>query len=76
MNYTAVVSDLMDIRRFPSHGQMIAWRTARDIGLHQVEHLESRSDIWGMYWELYQHLAKVTGNTKRIFESRELTIIA
>lgn len=76
INPTAVVSDLMDIRRFPSHRQMIDWRTAKDIGLHQVEHLDSRSDLWKMYWELYQSLAKVSGHTKRVFESGELTIIA
>lgn len=75
-NHTAVVSDLMDIRRFPSHGQMIDWQTARDIGLHQVEHVDSRSDLWGMYWALYQSLATVSGNTRRVFESRQVTIIA
>ena len=75
-NYTAVVADLMDIRRFPSHSQMINWRTARNIGLEQVEYLDRRSDLWKMYWRLYQRLAAVSGSDRRVFESARQTIIA
>ena len=75
-NYTAVAAALMDIQRFPSHGQMIDWRTAKSIGLHQVEYLDRRSDLWKMYWCLYQRLAAVSGGNRRIFESARQTIIA
>ena len=76
INYTAVAAALMDIRRFPSHGQMIDWRTARSIGLEQVEYLDRRSDLWTMYWRLYRRLAAVSGDNRRVFESARQTIIA
>ena len=76
VNYTAVAAALMDIQRFPSHGQMIDWRTARSIGLDQVEYLDSRNDLWKMYWHLYRRLAAVSGNNRRVFESARRTIIA
>ena len=75
-NYTAVAAALMDIQRFPSHGQMIDWRTAQSIGLHQVEYLDRQSDLWKMYWRLYQRLAAVSGSNRRVFESARQTIIA
>lgn len=76
INYTAVAAALMDIRRFPSHSQMIDWRTARSIGLEQVEYLDRRSDLWTMYWRLYRRLAAVSGDNRRVFESARQTIIA
>lgn len=76
VNYTAVAAALMDIQKFPSHGQMIDWRTAKNIGLDQVEHLDGRSDLWKMYWRLYRRLAAVSGNNRRVFESAQRTIIA
>ena len=76
VNYTAVAAALMDIQKFPSHGQMIDWRTAKTIGLDQVEHLDGRSDLWKMYWRLYRRLAAVSGSNRRVFESAQRTIIA
>lgn len=76
VNYTAVAAALMDIQLFPSHGQMIDWRTAKSIGLDHVEYLDSRSDLWKMYWRLYRRLATVSGNNRRVFESARRTIIA
>ena len=75
INYTAVAAALMDIQRFPSHGQMIDWRTAKSIGLDQVEYLDRQSDLWKMYWRLYRRLAAVSGNNRRVFESARRTII-
>ena len=76
VNYTAVVEALMDIDRFPSHGQMIDSRTAKDIGLAQVHHQDLRSESWRRYWRLYRELAAVSGNDRRVFESRRLSLIA
>ena len=76
VNYTAVVEALMDIGRFPSHGQMIDSRTARAIGLTQVHHEDLRSESWRRYWRLYRELAAVSGNDRRVFESRRLSLVA
>lgn len=75
VNYTAVAEALMDIERFPSHGQMIDSRTARAIGLTQVHHEDRRSESWRRYWRLYRELAAVSGNDRRVFESRRLSLI-
>ena len=38
-NFTLVADSLMNTTRFPSHGQMIDWRTAEDIGLRNVRYM-------------------------------------
>lgn len=74
-NYTAVATALMDFDRFPSHGQMIDWRTAKDIGIPQVHHLARQSRLWQQCWHLYNHLLPICGVDGRIFESLDRTII-
>ena len=74
-NYTAAPDILMDVDRFPSHGQMIDWRTATDIGIPQVDQLDRQSELWQRYWRLYRHLLLVCGARGRVFESRHLTIL-
>lgn len=74
-NYTAAPDILMDVDRFPSHSQMIDWRTATDIGIPQVEHLDRQSELWQRYWRLYRHLSLVCGAGGRVLESRHLTIL-
>ncbi len=72
-NYTMVATTLMDTTRFPSHGQMIDWRTAKDIGLRNVRHMPRTNPIWDMYWELYLALRGVAGERRKVFESRHVT---
>lgn len=74
-NYTAAPALLMDVDRFPSHGQMIDWRTAKDIGIPQVDPLDRRSPLWQQYHRLYRQLSLVCGAQGRVFESRDLTIL-
>lgn len=74
-NYTALPEKLMDVDRFPSHGQMIDWRTAQHIGFPQVDPLDRRSPLWQQYWRLYRQLSLVCGAQGRVFESRDLTIL-
>ena len=74
-NYTAASSVLIDVNRFPSHGQMIDWRTAKEIGISQVHPMDRRSQLWQQYWRLYRHLLQVCGTRGRVFESRDRTII-
>lgn len=72
-NFTLVADALMDTTRFPSHGQMIDWRTAEDIGLENVRYMPRTSTLWDMYWRLYLALRAVVGERKKVFESRHLT---
>ena len=74
-NYTEVAEALMDIGRFPSHGQMIDWRTAEDIGITHVHALPRQSRLWQRYWRLYCYLLPVCGMEGRVFESLDRTII-
>lgn len=72
-NSTLVAGHLMDTGRFPSHGQMIDWRTAKDIGLEHVRHMPRSDPLWHMYWKLYLALRAVGGEQRKVFESREVT---
>lgn len=66
--YTKIVSQLMDIKRYPSHGQMISHQDALQMGL-EIEYMEPTAELWRMYWQLYcvQRLA-ITDKGK-LFES-------
>ena len=72
-NSTEVAATLMDIDRFPSHGQMIDWRTAKAIGIPQVHPLPRNNPLWQLYWRLYCRLLRICG-TGRVFESVDQTI--
>ena len=72
-NDTLVAHELMDTNRFPSHGQMIDWQTARQIGLDHVEYKTRTNPLWNRYWELYIALRSVAGDQNKIFESRHVT---
>ena len=73
LNYTMVADTLMNTTRFPSHGQMIDWRTAEDIGLKNVRYMQRTNPLWDMYWRLYLGLRGVAGDRKKILESRHVT---
>lgn len=66
--YTKIAGDLMDINRWPAHGQMIGHEDAREMGL-EIEYLAPNSPEWEAYWSLYcqQRLAIKDGQI--LFES-------
>ena len=70
-NYTSAPAALVDIDRFPSHGQMIDWRTAQQIGILHVHPMDRQSALWQQYWHLYQRLRAACGAERRILESRD-----
>ena len=72
-NYTLVAHTLMDTGRFPSHGQMIDWQTARQIGLEHVEYKTRTDPLWHRYRDLYLAIRAVAGDQKKVFESRHVT---
>ncbi len=67
-NYTKIAGELMDINRWPAHGQMIGWEDAKEMGL-EIEYLSPDSKEWRAYWSLYcqQRLAVKDGQI--LFES-------
>lgn len=66
--YTKIAGDLMDITRWPAHGQMIGYEDAREMEL-EIEYLAPDSPDWQDYWSLYckQRLAVKDG--EKLFES-------
>lgn len=74
-NYTSAPAALVDIDRFPSHGQMIDWRTAQQIGIPHVHPVDRQSALWQQYWHLYQQLRAVCGAKRRILESRDESLL-
>lgn len=72
-NVTLVADTLMDTNRFPSHGQMIDWSTAQDIGLDHIHYEPRDSPRWKKYWNLYLALRVIAGHKNKIFESRHTT---
>ncbi len=67
-NFTKLASDLMDTTRWFTHGQMIDYQAAQDIGL-QVQYLEPTCEQWRAYWQLYCHQKLAIKDTQKLFES-------
>lgn len=69
-NWSQAAAELIDTKRWQSHGQMISWADAQDprIGL-VIEYLDPQSDEWQEYWQLYclQRLAVSDG--QKLYES-------
>lgn len=72
--YTKIPRDLMDLDRWPTHGQMIDHAAAKSLGL-TVEYMEPTSDGWQAYWRLYcrQRLAIKDGG--KLFESQRVSLV-
>jgi len=73
-NFSQITSALMDIGRWPSHGQMIKWQDAKDLGL-PVDYLPPRSERWQAYWRLYCLLRLAVKDRQNIFESSFASLI-
>lgn len=67
-NFTKIVSDLMDTKRYPSHGQMIGWEDARQMGL-PIEYLSIDNPLWQKYWDLFCQYRLLNAQSPKIFES-------
>jgi hypothetical protein len=81
-NWSATVTELLDSKRFRTHGQMINYQDAQDtkIGL-TVEYLEPESNLWQKLWHLYclQRLALAGApenpSAQKLFESDYASIM-
>lgn len=65
---TTITENLMSLSRWKSHGQMIGYGDARDIGLN-VEYLPVDDEKWQMYWHLLCLQCLEVERNKKIFES-------
>lgn len=73
-NFSQIASALLDITRWPSHGQMIKWQDARDLGL-SVQYVPPRDGRWQAYWRLYCLLRLAVKDRQNIFESAHASLI-
>jgi len=72
-NFSKICSDLMDINRYPSHGQMIDWEAARNMGL-PIHYMPPSDPDWRKYWSIYCHLRLAIEPDQRIFESNHVSL--
>jgi hypothetical protein len=68
-NFTKIASELIDTKRWLSHGQMISSQDARQMGL-AVDHLDSKADEWQCYWRLYCLQRLAIKDREKLFESK------
>jgi hypothetical protein len=74
LNFTAIASNLMDLSKFPSHGQMIDRDMAKGMGL-KVTYMPPSDPTWRKYWALYCHLRLAFDQQdQRIFESNYVSL--
>ena len=75
-NWTRTVSELLDTRRWLSHGQMISWEDAQDplIGL-VVEYRAYPSEEWQDYWRLYCLQRLAVGDRQKLYESEHASLV-
>ena len=51
-NSTAIPGELLNTEKWLTHGQMIGWEAASQIGL-SVEYVDAGDERWQSYWQLY-----------------------
>lgn len=75
-NWSHAAAELIDTRRWQSHGQMISWADAQDprIGLN-VEYLDPQSEAWQLYWQLYCLQRLAVADRQKIYESSYASLI-
>jgi hypothetical protein len=69
-NWSLAVTELLNTKNRPSHGQMISWQDAVSpkLGL-VVEHVEWNDPIWRQYWLLYCLQRLAITESQKLFES-------
>lgn len=74
-NFTKIASDLIDTKRWLTHGQMIGWNDAIKIGL-SVQYLDPSSEQWQCYWQLYCLQRLAIQDRQKLFESDVASLAA
>jgi len=74
-NFTKIAADLIDTKRWLTHGQMIGWQDASKIGL-SVDYLPPSSEEWQYYWQLYCLQRLAIKDRDKLFESEFASLVA
>ncbi len=74
-NFTSIAATLIDTKRWLTHGQMISWEDAKNIGL-LIEYLHPSSDEWQAYWQLYCLQRLAIKDREKLFESEHASLVA
>lgn len=67
-NFTKIAKELIDTKRWLSHGQMISSQDAKQMGL-EVDHLDPKGEEWQSYWRLYCLQRLAIRDREKLFES-------
>jgi hypothetical protein len=67
-NYTLPVSELMNTKKYQSHGQMIGFEDAKRLCL-SVQYLTPNDSLWQGYWQLYCYQRMEVDEKYKLFES-------
>lgn len=75
-NWSLAAAELLDTKRWLSHGQMISWEDAAGppIGLN-VEYVDPKSDQWQEYWQLYCLQRLAVRDRQKLYESDYASLI-
>jgi len=73
-NFTEIAAALMNIERWQTHGQMIGYQDARELGL-LVEYLDPESEEWRAYWQLYCLQRLAVKDRQKLFESDYVSLV-
>lgn len=65
---THIAGELINIKRWLSHGQMISFDDAKDLGL-TVEYASHKDETWAQYWRLYCRQRVAITPRQKLFES-------
>lgn len=75
-NWSLTASNLIDTKKWPSHGQMISWQTAQTPDLDLVvEYLEPTSAQWSQYWQLFCLQLLAIADDRKLFESNYASLL-
>jgi hypothetical protein len=67
-NFTAIAAESLNTEKWLTHGQMIGWEAASQIGL-TVEYLKPSAEEWQTYWRLYCLQRLAIKDHEKLFES-------
>lgn len=73
-NFTKIASDLIDTKRWLTHGQMIGWQDAKGIGL-TVQYMDQATEEWQCYWQLYCLQRLAIKDREKLFESEYASLL-
>lgn len=72
-NWSKVASELLDTKKWQSHGQMISADAAFDLGL-TVERMDHKDPVWVLLWRLYCRQRLPLLPNQKLFESDHVSL--